>query len=446
MQVRRGIRFLLGAVLAGTAMAGFGVSAAGPALALEQSVLENPATDAPSCFSGQTIGQQITPSAEIDGWYLTEYGFTIQSAAAVDAQLVVKLWGTDGRSVVIHTEPAHFPAAPEPTLVTLPLATDVGVTSGQMLSLEFAFDGECPVRFAPGGEYDGGSLLLAGSPVASASMAFRLTFSDESANGLAPYRAPTLAGSPPSGTVGAAYTYSLEVGGSLNPVVSVQLGHVPTGLMLSEGGLLSGTPTEANSFLAVLQASDGLNTALLEVAIDIEAAPPPGEEPGPYVPPGLSGDPSTAPATLGVAYSYQLTLVGSSDPRIEVQDFTVPGLQMDGTGLISGTPTQAGRFVDTVHVTDGTETNARDVIVVVNAPPASPPEATPPVVAPGAPAPPQPAVVRVPASAVVRTMPATGADPGAAIVVAATALLLGGALAGASALGRPRGATRRRPG
>jgi len=436
-------------------------SAPAPAHAQEQAVIENPAVDAPSCFGGQTIGQQITPPTEIDGRFLTEYGFTILTPTAVDAELTVRLWGDEGQNLVIHTETVEFPAAPQPALVTLPMSRAVEMTAGQVVSLEFTFDGECPVRFAPGGAYAGGSLLLDSGPIATASMAFRLVFSDDGGIDPVRYVPPSLTDDAPDSTVGAAYTHQFAVGGSQNPTVSVQIGRLPTGLTLTETGLLHGTPTEANTFTVILQARDGLHTALLQVTIVISPriseppppGPPPGPAPGSQTPSAIIGNPSTQPGMVGCPYTYQFIVVGS--PVISVQDFQVPGLQLDAHALISGTPTEAGTFSHTVRVFDGTHTDARVMTVVIAAPPppppappnsppcplqertpptppiTTPPTTTPPTTTP--PVPPANAALRTSASA--RALPATGSDPAPALVLA-LALLGCGCLTGARTMAR----------
>jgi LPXTG-motif cell wall-anchored protein len=167
---------------------------------------------------------------------------------------------------------------------------------------------------------------------------------------------------------------------------------------------------------------------------------PVDEEPGPYIPPGLSGEPPAGVAAVGEYFSYQFTVIGSNRPRIEVQDLVIPGLQLDANGLLSGTPTQAGTFQSTVRVTDGTITNARLVVLTVAAAPIGtpPPTADPPTTTPpAAPVQTVPATTtRTPASLNARKLPATGTETMPMVVLAAAALLAGGGLAAAGSVRR----------
>ena len=59
------------------------------------------------------------------------------------------------------------------------------------------------------------------------------------------------------------------VGGAPVPQVSLQSGDLPSGLQLSSAGQLTGTPNANGTYNFVLQASNGVGTAVLPVTIKI---------------------------------------------------------------------------------------------------------------------------------------------------------------------------------
>ncbi|MBM4719549.1 hypothetical protein GS449_14020 [Rhodococcus hoagii] len=71
--------------------------------------------------------------------------------------------------------------------------------------------------------------------------------------------APTISGTPASGTVGRPYSYAFTVAGRPAPTVSVTTGALPDGLTLTSNGLLAGTPTSAGLFEFTLTASNGID-------------------------------------------------------------------------------------------------------------------------------------------------------------------------------------------
>jgi len=79
----------------------------------------------------------------------------------------------------------------------------------------------------------------------------------------------TLAGNPPNGRVGNPYQFAFTVGGAPVPQVSLQSGDLPSGLQLSSAGQLTGTPSASGTYDFVLQASNGVGTAVLPVTIKI---------------------------------------------------------------------------------------------------------------------------------------------------------------------------------
>jgi hypothetical protein len=73
---------------------------------------------------------------------------------------------------------------------------------------------------------------------------------------------------------------------------------------------------------------------------------------------------------LNVPYSQQLTAVGGvgSFTWSVVGGTLAPGLGLTSTGLLSGTPTAAGRFVASVKAVSGTESDTRSIDLTINDP------------------------------------------------------------------------------
>lgn len=122
-------------------------------------------------------------------------------------------------------------------------------------------------------------------------------------------------------------------------------GALPTGLSLSTGGALSGTPTVSGGFTFEVTATDaygavGTRTYTLDLsAPTIAMTPAAGAMPG-----GLRT----------VAYGQTLTAAGGAGPyAYGLTDGALPtGLTLAADGTLSGTPTTAGRYGFTVTATD----------------------------------------------------------------------------------------------
>jgi hypothetical protein len=156
-----------------------------------------------------------------------------------------------------------------------------------------------------------------------------------------------IAGTPPSGTVGVAYSYQMTVSGGTAPyTTTISVGSLPGGLGINSSGLISGTPTTAGAFSFTVHVVDASSaTADQPCNVTIGAA---------TTTLSLTGTPTNG--SLGVAYSYGLTIAGGTGP------YTVgislgalpPGMSVSNAGVISGTPTLAGAFSFTVQLADST--------------------------------------------------------------------------------------------
>lgn len=152
----------------------------------------------------------------------------------------------------------------------------------------------------------------------------------------------------PGGTVGTPYAgATLSGSGGTAPYsYAVTSGALPTGLTLSTGGVLSGTPTTQGTFAFSVTATDNTAgtplTGTASYSVTIAA-------------PTISVTNAPGPAVIGTPYSFTLTGAGGTAPYSYLLDggTTLPaGLVLASNGTISGTPTASGLKNFTVRITD----------------------------------------------------------------------------------------------
>jgi galactose oxidase-like protein len=146
------------------------------------------------------------------------------------------------------------------------------------------------------------------------------------------------------------YAFSVASGGSSGFTWAVTAGALPDGLMLAINGSLSGTPTKNGSFLFTVTATDRATpagTGSAPFTIMVNDPPPP-----------IVNDPPPPTGTVAAVYSpFQFTASNGLPPFVwnaaagSMSGF-VPGFAFSASGVLSGTPTMAGRFPITVKVTD----------------------------------------------------------------------------------------------
>ncbi|WP_267096395.1 putative Ig domain-containing protein [Xanthomonas sacchari] len=197
--------------------------------------------------------------------------------------------------------------------------------------------------------------VLSGTPTTAGNFAFTVGVTDANAFTAAQaftltVASPTLTLSPPAlpaGTAGSAYSQALSATGGTAPYsYSLATGALPAGLSLSAAGVLSGTPTQAGSFVFTATVTDS-------------TAGVPGQASHSYTlsiaaPTLTPGQPTLPAGTAGAAYNQTLSTSGGTAPySYSVVSGALPtGLSLTTAGVLSGTPSAAGSFAFSIKVSD----------------------------------------------------------------------------------------------
>jgi len=275
-----------------------------------------------------------------------------------------------------------------PTITVTPsnaLTAQIGVAYTQTFT---ASGGAAPYTLAVSGLPAGlsttgttsSSVTVSGTPTAAGSFSLDVTGTDSS-TGTGPVSisqpftlsvsAPTLALTPPAGTLSATYAtvYNQQYtasGGTGPYTYSVSAGALPAGLSLDPtSGVLSGTPTVTGLFTFSVRATDsstgtGAPFARTQNYVMQVAAPTIVVSP-----------PTLANATAASSYSATISASGGIGPyTFSTLPATLPaGLSLATDGQLTGTPTQSGTFAFTVTATDANgQTGSRPYNLTVGLP------------------------------------------------------------------------------
>ena len=161
---------------------------------------------------------------------------------------------------------------------------------------------------------------------------------------------PTISVAPsvlPAISTGTAYSQTISASGGVAPYSFSVIGSLPSGLTLAANGVLSGTPTATGAYSFTVTATD--NSASLGPYTASRAYSGTVAAPTIAITPG-----ALAAVNVGIAYSRQLTASGGVAPyAYTVSAGSLPaGLTLNGSGLLSGTPTASGSFSFTVQAAD----------------------------------------------------------------------------------------------
>ncbi|MDX2268228.1 MAG: putative Ig domain-containing protein [Bryobacter sp.] len=160
----------------------------------------------------------------------------------------------------------------------------------------------------------------------------------------------------PSAVRNVAYSTTITANGGATPYnFSVLTGSLPTGLTLSTGGVISGTPTVSGIFPLTIRVTDNFgSTAQGNFSLSVNTT-------------NISIAPTTLPqGFVGVAYATSIAASGGVAPYIFSQPAGTlpPGLTLASNGLLSGTPTVAGIYNFTVGVVDNNSVSATAAVTV----------------------------------------------------------------------------------
>ena len=150
------------------------------------------------------------------------------------------------------------------------------------------------------------------------------------------------------GSTGVNYSHQLLFAGGVPPRTwNMATGALPGGLTLgSTTGVISGVPTQVGTFNFTVGLTDAAQTSVTSQPLQITVIP------GPLV---ILTTGDLARGLVGLSYAFTLQPLGGATPYTwALASGAFPnGLTMNtATGVISGTPTQAGTFSFTVRLTD----------------------------------------------------------------------------------------------
>lgn len=239
--------------------------------------------------------------------------------------------------------PTAFSAATPPTGTVGSAYSYTFIANGAPAPTCSVFSGTLP----PGLTLNSATGVLSGTPTGAGGVSGAIVIRATNIGGTfdcAPFTitinaAPTLfsAQTPPTGTQNVVYVgYTFVADGFPAPTYSVFSGTLPTGLTLSAGGVLSGTPTVSGAIGPIIVRATNIagtfDTAPFTIQLNVAPSAFSAQTP-----------PSGA---LGLTYSYIFTANGFPAPTYSVQSGTLPpGLTLNTvTGDLSGTPTATGTY------------------------------------------------------------------------------------------------------
>jgi hypothetical protein len=144
-------------------------------------------------------------------------------------------------------------------------------------------------------------------------------------------------------TVNAPFSQQLSANGDTPITWTVTTGSLPTGMVLSSSGLLSGTPISAGAYNFTVTASNAAGAATQAYTGSVTAS---------AVAPTIITT-SLDPMNQGSAFTQTLSASGTTPITYAIASGTIPGgLTLSSVGVLSGTPTGAGAFNFTVRATN----------------------------------------------------------------------------------------------
>ncbi len=173
---------------------------------------------------------------------------------------------------------------------------------------------------------------------------------------------------PPSGQVGVAYNFKFVVppGNGTPPIRCALLsGALPTGLSISDECVMSGTPSVPGAFTFWLEAQDSLCVSNPSGCLRSQTKFTVNIKSRLFVATGSLPDGAINQPYAG----QQLTVSGGTATSWSVVSGTLPpGITVSSSGVVSGTPTQAGQFTFTVQANGSENNDTKQLGIFVLAP------------------------------------------------------------------------------
>ena len=161
----------------------------------------------------------------------------------------------------------------------------------------------------------------------------------------------------PDGIVGVSYSYPLVATGTQQLSWSIT-GNFPDGLSMDVGGVISGTPTSADTYNFTVSVSNAAGTDTQPLSITIH----------PLAPPTITTT-SLPNGTQGLPYSATLNATGTPPITWDILSGDLPtGLSLTIGGIIYGTPSALGTFTFTVIAENTEGDDTRVFSIVISAP------------------------------------------------------------------------------
>ena len=172
--------------------------------------------------------------------------------------------------------------------------------------------------------------------------------------------APVITNGPPPATVaiGGSYSFTYKGSGQPTPTFFLTKGSLPPGLALTSGGVLAGVPSQTGIYSGTVTCSNGDNPAATQnFSITVRQVPT------------ITSAPVSVPIALNAPYSFSFTAAGFPIPTFAITAGTLPpGMTLSAAGVLSGAPTQQGKFTATVSAENaaGSAHQAMTISVLAN--------------------------------------------------------------------------------
>ncbi len=284
------------------------------------------------------------------------YNFDVTATDTVTAT------GTTSYTVVINPLMVISPASLPDHTINVAYSQTVSKTNGTGAATFAVTSGALPTGLS----INAGTGVISGTPTATGTFNFDITATDTvgstTTKSYSIVMNPAIIVSPstlPDTTINVAYSQTVvATNGTGTKTFSISAGSLPTGLSLNAGtGVISGTPTVANSYNFTVMATDSVG-ATTDQAYTV------------VINPAITISPATLPAsTQGVNYNQTVAASnGTGTKTFSVSSGTLPaGVTLNATtGVLSGTSTAAGTYNFDITATDtvgGTATISYSILI-----------------------------------------------------------------------------------